>query len=43
MDGNERAIRWYERHGWQRIGTTIAQWHTASGDRPLMILFTLPE
>jgi GNAT superfamily N-acetyltransferase len=30
------AIRLYERNGWRRIGTSVATWTRASGERPTL-------
>jgi GNAT superfamily N-acetyltransferase len=32
----DAAIRLYERHGWRRIGTSVATWARASGERPIL-------
>ena len=32
----EPAIRFYERNGWRRIGTSIALWTRVSGERPTL-------
>lgn len=33
--GNERAMRFYEKHGWRRVGTMINEAETAAGAFPL--------
>jgi ribosomal protein S18 acetylase RimI-like enzyme len=33
--GNERAARFYEKHGWRRIGTVVSQLETPEGVFPL--------
>ncbi|MFC5743710.1 GNAT family N-acetyltransferase [Dyella tabacisoli] len=33
--GNERAIRFYEKHGWQRVGVMTSQLDTPEGQYPL--------
>jgi GNAT superfamily N-acetyltransferase len=35
--GNERAARFYEKHGWRRIGTMVSQLETAGGVFPLEV------
>ena len=35
--GNERAARFYEKSGWQRIGTMINQFKTSKGNFPLEV------
>ncbi|MGP6192096.1 MAG: GNAT family N-acetyltransferase [Vulcanimicrobiaceae bacterium] len=35
------AIRLYERAGWRRIGSSLAAWHGADGERPLLHQFEL--
>ena len=37
MIGNERAARFYEKSGWQRIGTMINQFKTSKGNFPLEV------
>jgi GNAT superfamily N-acetyltransferase len=35
------AIRYYERTGWRRIGTSVATWQRASGERPILHQYKL--
>jgi len=35
--GNERAARFYEKHGWRRIGTMVSQLETQEGIFPLEV------
>jgi ribosomal protein S18 acetylase RimI-like enzyme len=35
--GNERAARFYEKHGWRRIGTVVSQLETPEGVFPLEV------
>ncbi len=35
--GNERAARFYERHGWRRVGNMISHLHTIHGDMDLEV------
>ena len=35
--GNERAARFYEKHGWQRVGTVVIQLETPDGTIPLAV------
>jgi ribosomal protein S18 acetylase RimI-like enzyme len=35
--GNERAARFYEKHGWRRIGTMVSQLETPDGIFPLEV------
>lgn len=35
--GNERAARFYEKHGWQRVGTMVSRLPTPDGEFPLEV------
>ena len=35
--GNERAARFYERHGWRRVGTVVSRLETPDGAFPLEV------
>jgi [ribosomal protein S18]-alanine N-acetyltransferase len=35
------AIRYYERTGWRRIGTSVATWQRASGEHPILHQYEL--
>lgn len=34
-------VQFYERSGWQRVGTNVATWQRASGERPLLHQYQL--
>jgi GNAT superfamily N-acetyltransferase len=34
-------VQFYERSGWQRVGTNVATWQRASGERPLLHQYLL--
>jgi ribosomal protein S18 acetylase RimI-like enzyme len=35
--GNERAARFYEKHGWRRVGTMVSRLTTPDGEFPLEV------
>ncbi len=36
------AVQCYERNGWRRIGSSIANWQRADGERPLLYQYEWP-
>ncbi len=37
----QESVQFYERSGWQRVGTNVATWKRASGERPLLHQYQL--